>query len=78
MHLVDSWADTAEGQHFLRLLDGKVADANMPDQALQTCQNLSLVVLLPHDRCLISFVLENAASYKLCGDKNAGDNAQIN
>ena len=35
MYLVDSWADAAEGQHFLCLLDGEVANTNVPHQALQ-------------------------------------------
>ena len=48
MYLVDCWADAAEGQHFLRLLDGEVADANMPNQALHSCQNMAYVFALPH------------------------------
>ena len=51
MYLVDCWANAAKRQHFLRLLDGKIADANVPDQALQSCQTLGNVVALP-DSCL--------------------------
>lgn len=63
MYLVDCWADAAEGQHFLRLLDGEIADANMPDQALQSCRKLDYDVVLPHD-CL-SYLLYAKRCHKL-------------
>ena len=40
-YLVDSGADAAERQHLLRLLDGEVADANVPHQTLQHTCNIS-------------------------------------
>ena len=33
-HLVDCWADAAEGEDLLELLDGEIADANVLHQTL--------------------------------------------
>ena len=40
-YLVDSGTDAAKRQHLLRLLDGEVADADVPHQTLQHTCNIS-------------------------------------